>query len=75
MPQGIVEADSVPYKEGFLLVGGRVPQSPIKLRTVYEYNPRADTWTELEGKLSTARNDVTAMIVKRNIFPECQGQK
>ena len=75
MPQGIVEADSVPYEDGFLLVGGRVPYSAVKLRTVYKYNPRSDTWTELEGKLSTARNDVTAMIVKRSIFPECQSKK
>ena len=65
---GIKLADSVPYNSTFLLVGG---SSQPTSSSVYMYQYKSDSWTELEAKLRAGREEVTAMAVKRSMFPEC----
>ena len=35
------------------------------------YKPTDDSWVVTEGALKTAKRYVTAINVRRNIFPEC----
>jgi hypothetical protein len=38
---------------------------------VIRYDPTNDSWTLLRAELSVARHWVTAMLVEKETFPEC----
>ena len=63
-------AESVPYKDSFVLVGGRSLGG--SLDTILHYKPDEDSWIVMEGALNTPKEDVTGILVKRSIFPPCE---
>ncbi len=65
------EAATVQYGDTFLVVGGFVPGAG-QLSTILQYNPATEGWIELPGRLSTARDTVTAMLVEPESFPGCE---
>ena len=72
MPIGIYNAESVPYGDSFLLVGGFDYYDNFQLLdTILQYIPANDSWVELPTKLRTPRADHVVIPVKRSIFPSC----
>ena len=59
-------ADSVAFNDTFVVVGGS--EHP---KSVYMYHYGNDSWTELGADLGIGRQEVTAMAVKRSMFPKC----
>ena len=57
---------AVPYLSTFLLVGGGRD-------TVHKYVSSDDTWEEMPGRLSAARETPAAMLVPLDMFPDCGG--
>ena len=58
------------FNDTFVVVGGS--EHP---KSVYIYHYRKDSWTELEAVLGIGREEVTAMAVKRSMFPKCEFMK
>ena len=54
------------FNDTFVVVGGS--EHP---KSAYMFHHENDSWTELEARLGTGRQEVTAMAVKRSMFPEC----
>ena len=71
LPTAVFGADSVPYEDSFLLVGGADYYSYQTLDTILNYIPINDTWIEMPSKLKTPRVYPTVIPVKRSIFPSC----
>ena len=68
---GIYNAESVPFEDSFLLVGGYDYLQSDYLDTILQYVPANDTWLELPTKLSNPRADHVVIPVKRSVFPSC----
>ena len=62
-------ARSAPYSDSFVMVGGYNKGS--YLDTVYYYEPETDSFTLLEGRLGSVKENVSPIMVKRAMFPEC----
>ena len=71
LPTAMYGADSVPFGDAFLLVGGADYNTAQTLDTILSYNPNDDTWIEMPSKLTTPRVYPTVIPVKRSIFPSC----
>ena len=67
----ISNAESVPFEDSFLLVGGYDYSRDEYLDTVLQYIPASDSWLELPTKLRTARADHVVIPVMRSVFPSC----
>ena len=63
LPHDLRLADSVPYKDSFLIVGGDEDyDTNDELDTILYYNPTLDEWENL-GQLSVARSRNAAFMV------------
>ena len=71
LPRGIYNAESVPFGDSFLLVGGYDSFEFELLDTFLQYIPANDSWVEMPAKLRTPRADHVVIPVKRSIFPSC----
>ena len=67
LPFELYTADSIPYGDSFVLVGGFKIDTFIDAILLYN----DDSWVVTEGALKTAKGFVTAINVRRNIFPDC----
>ena len=67
----IYNAESVPFEDSFLLVGGYDNSKYQYLDTILQYIPSSDSWLELPTKLRTPRADHVVIPVKRSVFPSC----
>ena len=74
LPTYIYNAESVPFGDSFLLVGGFDDSRYQLLDTFLQYIPANDSWVELPAKLKTPRADHVVIPVKRSIFPSCRDQ-
>ena len=54
------------FNDTFVVVGGS--EHP---KSVYMYHNKNDSWTKLEAELGIGGQEVTAMAVKRSMFPKC----
>ena len=63
-------ADSVPYQEAFLLVGGRSLETASDLDTVLYYDPRMDSWQTLPSRLGQERADGCSFLVPES-YAQC----
>ena len=71
LPYAIDGATSVPYEDSFLLLGGITTGGYTD--GIFMYVPQTDSWTNLYPlKMPRAAFGVTAMMVDRDIFPECE---
>ena len=71
LPMDIYNAESVPFEDSFLLVGGYDHFQSEYLDTILRYIPANDSWLELPTKLRTPRADHVVIPVKRSVFPSC----
>ena len=71
LPLDLVHAESVPFKESFVLFGGLFYEDLQPLDTILHYIPSNDTWVEMNVRLRTPRGYTTVIPVKRSIFPPC----
>ena len=55
LPIEVYGADSVPYEDSFLLVGGADYTTSQPLDTILNYIPSNDSWIEMPSKLNNAR--------------------
>ena len=67
----IYNAESVPFGDSFLLVGGFDSSRYQLLDTFLQYIPANDSWIEMQAKIKTPRADHVVIPVKRSIFPSC----
>ena len=83
LPLNISFAATVPYEDTFLMVGGRQYLMDEAgdftyeyLSDVYKFNPDADTFEKMEGRLSHAGSHHAAFFVDPAMFPEeCEGRE
>ena len=66
MPNAVRGAYSIRYEDSFVLVGGNG-----NMDSLLRYQPESDTWIELPSKLKVGREDLIAILVDVDIFPEC----
>ena len=71
LPFGLSRADSTPYGDSFVLVGGKINPDNVESDAVLLYKPTDDSWDVMEGALKTPKSFVTAINVRRNMFPKC----
>ena len=71
LPFGLWGADSVPYGDSFVLVGGYIEPNDVESDAILLYKPMDDSWDVMEGALKTPKRYVKAINVRRNMFPEC----
>ena len=71
LPVLVFGADSVPYHDSFILVGGRDWNAIPPLDTILLYNPGNDSWVEMPSKLKTPRYYPTVIPVRPSMFPSC----
>ena len=70
LPIELYYAESVPYIDSFVLVGGNSLGDQID--SILHYKPEQDLWVVIEGALKNPKEDVTGILVKRSIFPPCE---
>ena len=68
-PGDISDADSVPFGETFLLVGGM--SGGANSDFIFMYSPTNDSWNYVEGRLESGKNKTTAMLVQTSMFSNC----
>ena len=64
-------ADSAPYGDSFVFIGGKIEPDDAESDAILLYKPTDDSWVVMEGALKTPKRFVKAINVKRNMFPEC----
>ncbi len=62
LPFDIYRGASVPFQDGFLIVGGE-SDSQGYLDTIYYYNPTLDQWDLLDQRMKDKRETFTAFLV------------
>ena len=70
LPFAMYGATSVPYEDSFLLLGGAILTGYSD--AILRYRPQTESWTLLDTKMPRAAYGMTAVMVKRDIFPECE---
>ena len=71
LPFGLHRADSVPYGDSFVLVGGELEDPVIESGAILLYKPRDNSWAVMARALKTRRADAKAITVRRSMFPQC----
>ena len=71
LPFGLWGADSVPYGDSFVLVGGYIEPDDAPSDAILLYNPTDDSWVVMEGALKRPKYNVKVIKVRRGIFPQC----
>ena len=72
---GLNKAYRLRFDDSFILVGGFGGSPWTSVRTprdgLLKYHPQTDTWAEIPGKMRLPRDDVVAIVVDLEIFPQC----
>ena len=71
LPFDISYAASVPFKDSFLIVGGKSQDLGSDLRTVYYYNASVDDWQVMEETMRYERFALAAFLVP-DYYANCE---
>ena len=70
LPVPLRELASVPYKDSFLLIGGRYSETEEPSNLVLKFDVTDDTF-KIVARLRYDRAAATAMLVDVHSFPDC----